>query len=306
MKLKCQQILTNDAYLAGPNKTLIGLCHRNCPAKEYPGRYDYYPWIPHPDPLLKQPSRAALINRSLKIGLEDWGFSDAFLGVGPLRSVLEDGIRQLIAKAAAFDPRQGDTKVTQGRRPYDWKHQTRKDETDQEFVAITHSLGSFLLLDTFENNTSTDRDAPTAGEDAKALAYVRDRTVMMYFFANQVPLLELANLKEAPSVPDSGTQPEADEESALIGRWAQSRAQFMQTLKPGDPGRRLQLQLVAFSDPSDLLTWRVRPIPQVHVVNLFVGNSVRWFGLLENPLAAHDNYAKNKDVLRVIFEKPGK
>jgi hypothetical protein len=46
--------------------------------------------------------------------------------------------------------------------------------------------------------------------------------------------------------------------------------------------------------------------PQARVANLFVRNSFRWFGLFEGPFAAHDNYAQNKDVLRVMFEKPRK
>jgi len=38
-------------------------------------------------------------------------------------------------------------------------------------------------------------------------------------------------------------------------------------------------------------------------VNLYVRNAHRWFGLFESPSAAHADYAKNKDVLRVMFSR---
>jgi hypothetical protein len=38
-------------------------------------------------------------------------------------------------------------------------------------------------------------------------------------------------------------------------------------------------------------------------VNLYVHNAHRWFRLFESPTAAHADYAKNKDVLRVMFSR---
>jgi hypothetical protein len=62
------------------------------------------------------------------------------------------------------------------------------------------------------------------------------------------------------------------------------------------------LQVVAWSDPSDVITFRVPRIGDVDVVNLYVKNAFRWFGLFESPTKAHDDYAKKKEVLRVMFE----
>ena len=41
---------------------------------------------------------------TLKVGLVDWGLSDVLLAAGPLGGILRDGMRQLMAKSAAFDP----------------------------------------------------------------------------------------------------------------------------------------------------------------------------------------------------------
>jgi len=37
------------------------------------------------------------------------------------------------------------------------------------------------------------------------------------------------------------------------------------------------------------------------VVNLYVRNALRWFGLVESPGKAHGDYARNREVLRVMF-----
>jgi len=60
--------------------------------------------------------------------------------------------------------------------------------------------------------------------------------------------------------------------------------------------------VVAWNDPNDVITFRVPKIGDVDVVNLYVQNAHRWFGLFESPGAAHADYAKNKGVLRVMFE----
>lgn len=286
MKLKCQQIMTDDAYLAGPNDSIIGLCAKDQRFADDASRYEYYPWIKNQPALTKYPRRAARLNFDIKSGLEDWGLSDAMLGAAGLKELVEEAIRQLIVKAVQFDPRSAQAQA------YNWQeHAGKARETDQEFIGVTHSLGSFLLLDTFEG---TDKAGQTEEESA-ALQYVRERTVLMYFFANQVALLELANLKHLAE------SSQAESEGALIGKWQQVRKAYAATLKAGDPAARTDLQVVAFSDPSDLLTWRVRPEGGSKIVNLYVKNAFRWFGLVEGPTSAHDNYAKNRDVLRVMF-----
>jgi hypothetical protein len=77
---------------------------------------------------------------------------------------------------------------------------------------------------------------------------------------------------------------------------------FQTTLHADDAAARKKVQVVAWSDPSDVITFRVPKIGDVDVVNLYVQNAHRWFGLFESPSKAHSDYARNKDVLRVMFE----
>jgi hypothetical protein len=327
LKLKCQRIVPGDARLAGPNLSLLSFCSLlNKDDPDNPKRFTQYQWITgqQATDLGHLPNRAALINRELKTGLEDWGFSDVFLGVGPLRPVLEEGLRQLIAKSAAFDPSvgAGTTSVHKGRPVYNWQeHLVSGKSDDQVFVAVTHSMGSFLLLDSLDLDTANRAKVAPRSQQARqdsaedeALQYVAERTALIYFFANQVPILELANLKTdsnsvLPAIGmDTSPDPEAAQtptpsQTELISRWAQLHAAFEQRVHPNDAVAQPKIQVVAFSDPSDLLTWRVPKLRDVDVVNLYVQNGVHWFWLLESPTAAHDNYANNKDVIHVMFGK---
>ena len=327
IKLKCQRIVPEDAHLAGPSKSLLNFC--TLPAKsdpDNPQRFTDYQWMPEQQAaeIRVLPNRAALINRQLKTGLEDWGFSDVFLGIGPLRPVLEEGLRQLIAKSAAFDPRAGagTASVHQGRQTYNWRAQLADGKSDdQVFIAVTHSMGSFLLLDTLNLETKDRAAIAPLGNDpqmnlneSQALQYVVERTSLIYFFANQVPLLELANLTAgSTSASASGgaasaagaeaTETAAPAEDVLISHWAQVHAEFEQRLHPGETSAQQKMQIVAFSDASDLLTWRVPKLRDVDVDNVYVQNAFHWFWVIESPTPAHEGYAKNKKVIRMMFGK---
>jgi hypothetical protein len=126
-------------------------------------------------------------------------------------------------------------------------------------------------------------DAANAKEDAAA-EYILERTSLVYFFANQVPLLELASMG-GPKPAETAQAPGAL--SAQLKKW--------RTLRQAKPA-----QVIAWSDPSDLLSWYVPPIEGLVIDNLYVRNSW-WHWLFANPSSAHDNYDKNKTVLKIML-----
>ena len=66
-------------------------------------------------------------------------------------------------------------------------------------------------------------------------------------------------------------------------------------------------QIIAWSDPNDLLSWEVPNIEGVHVVNIPVRNGgFKIPPFLAGPTGAHDNYARNAKVLGVIFKPSAK
>jgi hypothetical protein len=323
LALKCKYVVKGEASLAGPNKGLLQVC--SLKSKQDPhdlGRF--YAWLKpeEAEQLAKMPARAALINRNLKNGLVDWGFSDAILGVGPLAQIIRDGLRQLMIKSAAFDPSGTDASA---RMKYDWKSQLGSGNTnDQIFIGVTHSLGSYLLFNTL-NLEKPPSLAPAAlpqaaespqqeqaVEDA-AVQYIFERMPIIYFFANQLLLLEFTNLEVThlelmPNIAGAAapatttTTPSAQRFKTLVSRWGQYRQNFkVRANVAGAPPA--SAQIVAWSDPSDLLTWLVPPVSDVQLKNIQVRNATHWFWLFESPLGAHDNYAQNKAVLRIMFPK---
>ena len=152
----------------------------------------------------------------------------------------------------------------------------------QEFVIVSHSLGSYLMFSAL-GVQSESKGLKTSPDPEDQFEKVLSETSHAYFMANQVGLLELAHLNDTRN----------SNLMANLRRWKLARS---------------DAQLVAWSDPNDLLTWLV-PEPRdptaadVIPSNLPAKNATTWLWLLANPLAAHVNYDKNKQVLRAMIPK---
>jgi hypothetical protein len=333
LALKCRRVMVPEAYLAGPDRQLLQVCSQS--AQQDPGGLGrFYPWIEpnDADRLAKIRPRGALVNRTLKNNLVDWGLADVLMAVGPMGGLMRDGIRQLMAKSAAFVPAPENATPAAPAAgssgpsgTYDWKSQLNYDSSeDQEFIGVTHSLGSYLLFNTLsvetletDSPTTSAQDAARIEKEENALRYIFERTSLMYFFANQLQMLEITNLENAPQpaagapksrglapAPPAPMNPAANFES-LVNKWKQMQTSFQAGCHPNDEPARKKIQVVAWSDPSDVISFRVPRIGDVDVVNLYVKNAARWFGLFESPSAAHGNYARNKQVLKTMFEDTG-
>ena len=273
--LKCRQIVENDAALVGPSADRIKLCSTRKPDETENGRFISYDWIPTEDAprLLALAHRGALVNRKLKNGILDWGFSDAILALGPLRTYLLDGIRQLILKSVAISP--------DGIRG---ASATSMD--DQEYVIVSHSLGSYLIFAALDIGPATLKTI-TVQNSGDAFKEVLKRTSLVYFFANQLRLLEMASLDGAS---DKNLV-------AHLEDWGKLRCEYL-TPSAGTTQECARPKIVALNDPSDLLTWTVpEQIASVEVQNVVVKNTRHWFWLIASPTKAHDNYAKNKSAV---------
>jgi hypothetical protein len=158
------------------------------------------------------------------------------------------------------------------------------DTAFKETVVVAESLGSFVVLD-------------AAAMRMPAVRRTLDRTGNLYFFANQFALLSLARIEDLDV---TGVSPEAvptarPEPSPLRAMEALSRKPSgLEAVKP--------VQIVAFSDPSDLLTFCVPKVRNVRVANVFVRNQWTFLGLFANPASAHTGHSQNPDVLKVVIE----
>jgi hypothetical protein len=296
--LKCRGIMAGEARLAGPGASFLDVCSQ--PEEEdppHPGRFKHYTWIsPEQAKMLKSiRPKGALLNRSLKNGILDWGFSDALMAAGSMRSLFREGMRQLFVKSARFSADGSEN---------EWQRQMKdSDGMEREFVVVSHSLGSYLVFSTLNldqegavpENASAQPQSDAAKEDSAA-RYILARTSLVYFFANQIPLLELANIGEPQ--PEGMAQRVAL--SAQIMKWKDLR----NTVGQGRGGAGVSAvkppQLIVWSGPSDLLSWRVPGMNGLVIANLYVRNTW-WHWLLANPGSAHGKYAGNKNVLRVMM-----
>jgi len=276
--LKCRQIIASDASFVAPSKARIQACSRRESNLAVPQRFKSYDWIPPEEAarMAHLPSKGARANRALKTGLMDWGFSDV-LALGPLRSYVLDGIRQLILKSQADSRAAGVSDPT--RQP-----------VDQEFIIVCHSLGSYLIFSALDINQTAIKTT-TVRQSGNKFDQVLERTSMVFFFANQLRLLELASL-DGPTDRNLATHLES---------WGKLRCDYLKS-KPGASQGCRPPRITALNDPSDLLTWTVPNLPGVEVENYTVKNSTRWFWIIENPTKAHNKYARDKRAIREMLQ----
>ncbi len=261
LSAKCRQIVAKESTFVGLDKQHLAICSQ-ATAPDGPARYRSYQWTSN-NPGDKHSPGAAPINRSIKSGVLDWGFADALLALGPINEYLIRGIRELV--------RDTYTEAAEG-----------TNNKQVEFIVITHSLGSYLMFSALDLHPVDPKDqSPHPWQ--KSFDQLLCRTSNAYFMANQIRLLELANLDK-------------EKNGSLVKHlqaWSDARTQC------GAPAP----QIDAFSDPSDWLTWQVPETGEVRVFNHSVVNSPHWpwLWLFEYPPAAHLNYDKNAHVLRTML-----
>jgi hypothetical protein len=291
--VKCREILPGEARMTGLGKSYVSLCS---PTPADAERLRMYSWLPASE--LKSSGRGAWGNYALKNFLMDWGFSDAIMAVGSMHTYFQEGMRQLFLKCAQFRADNADSNS--------WRAElNQSNPSEREFILVSHSLGSYLAFSTLNMNEAgtggrylqlAPQSAERENEKDDAADYIFQHTVMLYFFANQVPLLELA---------DVAPEQEAAPLTKRLEKWRTMRREHLQK---GAEGERVRIppQIVAWSDPDDLFTWRIPQIQtepagsaesgELVIDNLYVRNTC-WRWLFVSPAPAHLNYARNKAVL---------
>lgn len=267
--LKCRVLVAPEAQLSGIDRTHLDLCRSNDDA--------YHPWLTAAEyaAALKGPQVSgggARANAALKQQIMNWGLADAAIALGPMRGLLRKTLGRAFDYAASYDG-----------------HAV----ADQEFVVVSESLGSFVVLDAAENGDA---------EFTRAQEIVARSD--LYFFANQFRLLELGRIDGLPSLAGQANlfqqgQPVPPPEKSpfkLLQDWARRSAGLDARVQPKPK------QVIAFSDPSDLLTFAVPQLEKAIVVNVFDRNEISWFGLVANPIKAHSGHSVNDRVLKCMFQ----
>lgn len=208
--------------------------------------------------------RRAKLNGLLKDMLLDDCLADAVIYLGASRDAIRAQMMAALADA-----------VTPG--------------AQSTMVLIAESLGSKL---TFDALVAMLRPG-AAPEETAAAASVAARLVQVFMGSNQLPLLGLAE-----RTPFAGAT-RAAQTDALQDFLALRRSRVRTLEREAAP-----LTIVAFTDPNDLLSYRLRATryaqPGVKVADVLVSNRSTILGLIEDPFGAHVGYRDNPDVARLI------
>ena len=228
----------------------------------------------------------ATLNRELKRGLVNDCLTDVVVYGGPNGRDIRAAVRETVCEAL-------------GGRLYDRNCDVSVDAVPTAMALVTESLGSKLIFDAvLDMWNAAESSADRTQIDRLALSLATMRT--MYMLANQVPLLESA---VAQHFDGRFAQPAAPMRARTSARHVFGLLSVARTVSPPAEG---PMTVVAFSDPNDLLSYRITPahfpedLKDFRIVNVIVSNDATYFGYVERPDTAHCGYSWNPHVYGML------
>lgn len=226
----------------------------------------------------------AILNKELKAGLVNDCLTDVVVYSGPNGQIIREAMQEAACDSMGGRMAGGRCDMAEGASP-------------AMLGIVTESLGAKLLFDallTLWDNVSGNPDQTR--RLATGLAAIKT----MYLLSNQLPLLDSAGPPSAgvglaamaPALPRRG------DVSDVFGVLAHARRLFAPTTPP--------MTVVAFSDPNDLLTYRLTPaslaghLDDFRVINVIVSNDTTFLGYVERPDTAHCGYTWNAHVYELL------
>ena len=234
----------------------------------------------------------SLFNQKIKAGVFADGMSEAVLYVGNYHDdILGRSVGAALRRfyEAKFDP--AEIRPTEN-GPW------------HPVVLLSESLGSIMLFDALEQEAAYAQSKEKWQRDAFARMMASTRVV--YMMANQLPLLDVDRQTTEGSpvrslqTPSRSRTP-TDRLKALSERRSDAVGKSpLQTAAAPGP-----IELVVFSDPSDLLSYQLYPkdvadLPNLRMHDFTPRNTFNWFGLFEWPATAHTGYAQNAEVADIV------
>lgn len=132
-----------------------------------------------------------------------------------------------------------------------------------------------------------------------------DRLALVFMQANQMPILGLADQTIAQ---DKARPVQPREEADAMLQLLHLKVAQPEAAGAGGQAQRAnqpaKMALVAFTDPNDLLSYRLLPsryaVAGIDVADVLVSNDWTYFTALELPNTAHTDYRLNPDVTKLI------
>lgn len=241
------------------------------------------------------------LNNALKEFIND-SLSDPILYIGSYKENIQDIVMQTLC-TIILDTHD---ELTNDPAPCSQHEKlVRAKSSDRGVAFISHSLGSKIIYDALiqlgsgglpslhstgsSAGKSDDRDSRRGDRLlADVTTHFLSKIYSVYMMANQIPFLEMASA--------SGVVSAFDKQNAILN--------LLNLRSSREP-----LQIIAFTDPNDLLSYPLPPhycssLSNPHsaiCVNVFCNNNTDIiFGQFSNPITAHTGYYKNDKVLDYI------
>ena len=250
-------------------------------------------------------ARTAQINAQIKKMIMVGGLADAAIVLSPLGDVLRDDMRLAMCMISRDVLHEDGFQITQAEETRCSLASLARNSTlaaraagtlgNARFFAITHSLGSFLLLD---GQTRAAAVRAESDEDMRIETmgfYLLDQKTM-FMLANQISLLTLGRLRALclPTKPSPGCP---NKEIVVFGSYNREPMPLS-----------TMTTWVAFNDKDDLLGYELPGfLPTLGVsgrlVNVTVQNpGWRFLSKLKDPSGAHTRQAENAAIIEAIVE----
>lgn len=223
----------------------------------------------------------AMLNGSLKTELVNDCLSDAVIYSGRNGDAIRDAMKIAICHELGGGAATGQPCDLTAAGP------------ERPLAVVTESLGSKVLFDAARAVYHEVGPNPAARQ---AMDQRFASVQMIFLMANQIPLLDLASpMAPTPDAPSDVSS--LGEMLGMIhsGQMAMSRDKPVEVAPP---------TVVAFTDPNDLLSYRLLPpvvdLARARLVNVISSNATTWLGFLERPDLAHCGYTLNRTVIGLI------
>jgi hypothetical protein len=212
----------------------------------------------------------------------------AYLGEGsvPLRHDMQDAVCFALGGAPG--------KRTSNAPSCNFASSETEDDSSANLALISESLGSKILFDAIRELQDAQTAAAPDEESTLGLLAALSRSQSIFLLANQLPLLGLAD-GPGEEMSDEAAPGSLSEGIDLI--------LFAKDNGPDYSGIPEKLEIVAFSDPNDLLSYRLLPsmldvtdAEKVRIFNVIASNNATWFGFVANPDSAHTTYLQQAGV----------
>ena len=175
------------------------------------------------------------------------------------------------------------------------QNQTIDKILDEQHFYVTHSLGSRIVIDTISDTVDLSSNLANESQITKnVFNALKQKEMNVFMLSNQLPLLQIGQAD--PEIINS------------VAQYCPINAEKKQ--------ERIfkKLNLVAFSDPNDILSYPIPPnyadhkidsrlCPNIINVNLNITPAKEALGLsFANPIAAHSGYLEDDRVIALIAD----